>query len=195
MAKKKVARIKQVPKVYEFTISLSGVTPPVWRKVLAHEIIHLDELHMLIQMSMGWKNSHLYSFLINDKVFSGDEETAQEMKTELAEGTMLSDVLGSKKVFQYNYDFGDDWNHTVEITNVYEHDPRMNYPVCIDGANACPPEDCGGSHGFDRLKKTLSGPASEEKDELISWLGGFYNPKTFDPNFVNQYLLWGDEEF
>lgn len=192
MAKKKSVTKKQTPEVYEFTITLSGTTPSVWRKVLAHEIIQLDELHLLIQMTMGWKDSHLYSFLINGKTYSGDEEFASEIDAETAEGVLLCDVLGSTKVFQYTYDFGDNWVHYIEIKQVLEHDPRLNYPVCIGGANACPPEDCGGIHGFEELKETLSGPASEEQDELLAWVGGFYSPTTFDPNFVNQYLLWAE---
>lgn len=68
---------------------------------------------------------------------------------------------------------------------------RLNYPICVGGENACPPEDCGGIHGFEELKKTLTGKDSEEKDEMLAWMGGFYNPKTFDPNFVNKHFLWG----
>ncbi len=70
----------------------------------------------------------------------------------------------------------------------------MNYPACIAGENACPPEDCGGIPGFEDLKSTLAGKESQEKDELLTWLGGFYNPTTFDPNFVNKYLLWTEND-
>lgn len=194
MAKKKVVTKKKNPKVYEFTVSLVKTTPQVWRKVLAHEFIELGELHMIIQMSMGWQASHLYSFLINGKTYCGHAETAEDIGAEETEGVLLCDVLGTTKVFQYTYDFGDNWVHYIEIKQVLEHDPRINYPACIDGENACPPEDCGGPHGFEELKKVLAGPASEEKDEMLTWVGGFYNPTTFDPNFVNQHLLWADVE-
>lgn len=191
MAKKKLKAIPKNPKVYEFTITLKNTSPRVWRKILAHEFIELTELHMLIQMSMGWHNSHLYSFDINGKSYS-DAESAEEMDMTSTDGLLLCEILGSTKKFSYTYDFGDDWVHDIEISKVLDHDQRINYPVCIDGENACPPEDCGGAHGFEELKKTLSGKESEQKDEMLTWVGGFYNPKTFDPNFVNKHFFWAD---
>lgn len=176
------------PKVYEFKVSLKETSPLVWRTFLAHEFIELSELHMLIQMSMGWQASHLYGFKINNKSY-GD---ADHMHS--ADGVLLSDVLGLSKKFSYTYDFGDNWVHEIEITKTLETDPRMTYPVCVGGENACPPEDCGGVDGFSDLKKLLSGKACEEKDEMLSFLGGFYNPNTFDPNFVNRFFLWADFE-
>ncbi len=190
----KIKKLPKNPRVLELTISLNETNPLVWRKVLAHEVIELYELHMLIQMTMGWQDSHLFVLDINNKSYS-DPESALEMDdTHNAEGILLCEVLGESKEFSYTYDFGDDWIHKVEITNVLETDRRMNYPVCIGGENACPPEDCGGIGGFESLKSTLLGEDSEEKDELITWLGGFYNPYTFDPNFVNKNFLWFEEE-
>lgn len=144
-------------------------------------------------MAMGWDDIHLYEFKINGKIYS-DDESAVEMNYLSTDGVELCAVLGNTKKFTYIYDFGDDWLHEVEITNTIENDPRMNYPVCIAGENACPPEDCGGLHGFKKLKKVITGSDSQEKDDLLAWLGGFYNPVTFDPNFVNKYFLWMEED-
>jgi hypothetical protein len=192
---KKKSTTNKKPKVYEFTITLMETAPVVWRKILAHNFIELNELHILIQMSMGWENSHLFSFEINGKSYS-DAESAAELDNIIdAEGVELREVLGDTKKFTYTYDFGDDWLHQIEITNVLEDDSRMNYPVCIGGENACPPEDCGGTHGFERLKSILTGKDGREKDEMLTWVGGFYNPHTFDPNFVNKNFLWIEEDF
>jgi hypothetical protein len=168
MAKKKTTPLKK-PKVFELTISLQETSPLVWRKVLAHEFIGLDELHMLIQIKMGWENRHLYDFKINKKIYT-DNESALEMKTLAVDGLLLSDVLGDANKFIYTYDFGDGWVHEIKVSKILDHDPRMNYPVCIAGENACPPEDCGGVHRFEKLKPTLVGKESEEKDELLTWL-------------------------
>lgn len=188
---KKKKNVKSKPKVYEFSISLAETSPKVWRKVLAHEFIELNELHLLIQMAMGWEDYHLYSFFINDKHYT-DEESALELNHCESDGVLLCDILADTKNFTYTYDFGDDWKHEIEITNILEDDPRMKYPVCIDGENACPPEDCGGPYRFEELKKIIAGKESEEKNEVLTWLGGFYNPKTFDPNFVNKHFFWDD---
>lgn len=163
----------------------------VWRRFLAHEIINLDELHMLIQMTMGWEANHLYEFTIGKKKYASSEH-ADESDAESAEDFSLIEVLGDSRKFSYLYDFGDQWNHEIEITGTLEHDPSRMYPVCVAGENACPPEDCGGPPGFEELKQVLAGEDSEEKAERLEWLGGFYYPFSFDPNFVNRYLLWAD---
>lgn len=189
-----MAKKKSSPKVYELTISLVDIEPVVWRRVLVHEFIELSELHILIQMVMGWQNTHLYAFEINGKSYS-DEESAEEMRnTFVADGTMLGDVLDNKKNFTYIYDFGDNWVHEIKITKTLETDPRMQYPACVGGENACPPEDCGGPHRFEHLKSVLAGEDCEEKDMFITWVGGYYNPYSFDPNFVNKHLIWIDDE-
>jgi len=192
MAKKTTISSK-TPKVFELTITLQDTSPLVWRKILTHEFIALDELHMLIQITMGWEDSHLYDFKINKKTYT-DSESAEEMNTLAVNGVQLCDVLSDTKKFIYTYDFGDSWVHEIKISKILDHDPRMNYPACIAGENACPPEDCGGIPGFEELKSTLAGKESQEKDELLTWLGGFYNPTTFDPNFVNKYLLWTEND-
>ena len=191
---KKKTSTKKKPKVYELTIKLTNTNPLVWRKVLAHEFIELNELHLLIQMVMGWEDRHLFSFTINEKSYT-NEESANEMNQLVSDGVMLCEVLGDSKKFSYTYDFGDGWKHELEITKELEHDSKMNYPVCIGGENACPPEDCGGPYGFEELKKIIAGKNSKEKGELLTWLGGFYSPTTFDPNFVNKHFLWNEDDW
>lgn len=190
---KRKSTVGKNPKVFELVISLQKTSPLVWRKVLAHEFIELNELHILIQITMGWENRHLYNFKINNKTYT-DSESVLEMNALAVDGLQLCDLLGDAKKFIYTYDFGDGWVHEIKISKILDHDPRMNYPACVAGENACPPEDCGGGHGFEDLKSILAGKESEEKDELLTWLGGFYNPTTFDPNFVNRYLLWNENE-
>ena len=115
-------------------------------------------------------------------------------KLRSAEDFALKNVVEGARKFSYLYDFGDRWIHEIEITNVLEHDPTRIYPVCVAGENACPPENCGGPLGFEELKEVLAGKASEEKADCLEGLGGFYYPFSFDPNFVNRYLLWADSE-
>lgn len=142
---------------------------------------------------MGWEARHLFEFDFNGTVYAHPEH-ADEMDIKSTEDVIFSEALGSLKEFSYVYDFGDYWKHKVEISNVLEHDPRLKYPVCIAGENACPPEDCGGPGGFEELKKVLTGKKSDEKDEMLEWVGGFFSPNTFDPNFVNKHLLWNDHD-
>ena len=75
---------------------------------------------------------------------------------------------------------GDGWHHQIEITQVIDHDPRIQYPVCIVGEN---------------FKTVLVGKNTPEKNELLTWVGGYYNPNSFDPNFVNRHFLWAENDF
>jgi hypothetical protein len=59
------------------------------------------------------------------------------------------------------------------------------YPACVAGEGACPPEDCGGSPGFAEFKAVLAGPPSAERDELLEWAGGDYDPNRFDLSAAN----------
>ncbi len=83
----------------------------------------------------------------------------------------IADVLSKKDRFKYSYDFGDNWNHSIKVEEIEEPNEIFNYPLCVDGANACPPEDCG----------------------AMAWLGGQFNPISFDANRVNRDGLWGSK--
>lgn len=58
------------------------------------------------------------------------------------------------------------------------------YPRCLAGARACPPEDCGGPHGYERLLATTAKPRTAEAKSLLKWLGGPFDPEAFDARWV-----------
>ncbi|WP_224250017.1 plasmid pRiA4b ORF-3 family protein [Hyalangium gracile] len=60
----------------------------------------------------------------------------------------LKSLVHPGQSFTYEYDFGDGWLHTSLVEKEMEPDPRFFYPLCIGGARACPPEDCGGPPGL-----------------------------------------------
>jgi hypothetical protein len=60
--------------------------------------------------------------------------------------------------------------------------------LCLDGARACPPEDCGGPWGYENLQKILRNPKHEEHDSMKGWLGHPLDPEAFDAEKVNTYL-------
>jgi hypothetical protein len=51
----------------------------------------------------------------------------------------------------YLYDFGDGWEHKVELEKILPREAGVRYPICLGGERVCPPEDCGGIPG---LRKT-----------------------------------------
>jgi hypothetical protein len=63
----------------------------------------------------------------------------------------------------------------------------------VDGAGACPPEDCGGAPGYSDLKVILADPAHEEHHAMLEWLGlrsaTEFAPDRFTPDEANTRLL------
>jgi pRiA4b ORF-3-like protein len=67
-------------------------------------------------------------------------------------------------------------------------DPKKKYAVCVDGENACPPEDCGGIWGYYELLKALKNPKHKEHRQMLDWLGGQFDPAHFDLQKINAEL-------
>jgi len=54
---------KKIRKAYQLKVTLKSIRPPVWRRVVVPGDFCLDELHWVIQLAMGWTNSHLHQFV------------------------------------------------------------------------------------------------------------------------------------
>jgi hypothetical protein len=90
--------------------------------------------------------------------------------------------------FEYEYDFGDGWHHSLVIEEISPPEPGVEYPVCLAGVRACPPEDCGGPWGYPEFLEILADPAHEEYESMLEWVGGAFDPERFDLARVNGLL-------
>ncbi|MBS3061415.1 MAG: plasmid pRiA4b ORF-3 family protein [Candidatus Diapherotrites archaeon] len=90
--------------------------------------------------------------------------------------------------FKYSDDFGDNWNHTVTLEKIIEQKDAKEYPICLEGARATPPEDCGGVTGYYELVKAMANKNSPQRKELLDWLGYEFDPEKFGPNQINKTL-------
>jgi hypothetical protein len=178
---------RKTARIYQLKVSLAGVEPPVWRRVQVPDGT-LGDLHFVIQAAMGWQDSHLHEFVVNGTrygpVMSGDLDTEDEG------GALLSRIVaGEKKArFVYEYDFGDSWEHEVLFEKAVEPEPKVRYPRCIDGARACPPEDCGGVWGYADFLEAMADPKHENHREMKEWIGGRFDPERFSVEAVNREL-------
>ena len=183
-------RTKKLPDaVYRLHVELEHVSPPVWRKLLVASNISLSALHAVVNEAMGWNNSHLHQFILRERRF-GDVTMpdASELKLKDERKFLLDDLVGPGEVLKYQYDFGDGWNHHIKVEAKLEPKEYFSYPLCIGGARACPPEDCGGPPGYENLVASIKDKTSEEHDELLKWLGGHFDPDGFDVNRTNRAL-------
>ena len=169
-------------KIYQLKITLKYIRPPIWRRIEVRSDVALDELHLILQAAMGWTNSHLHQFKVG-KIYYGepsiDEFSDLNLKDESK--ARLNKVLSKpKQKMIYEYDFGDGWEHEILLEKVLPRDSMVRYPRCLGGARACPPEDCGGVHGYANFLEAISDPEHEEHDEYLEWIGGEFNPEKFD---------------
>jgi hypothetical protein len=113
----------------------------------------------------------------------GDAEMLNEKRY-----TVTDLAPGVKQKFTYEYDFGDSWEHEVLVEEVLPPDPDFKHPVCLGGANACPPEDCGGIPGYYDLLAALADPKHEQHEEMKEWVGGAWDATRFSLEHTNAGL-------
>lgn len=177
----------QFNQVYQFKFTLDEISPPIWRRIQVPETYSFWDLHVAIQDAMGWADSHLHQFeMINPKtgreVEFGipDEEWGDEALA--GWDVKIADYFTVKNnTARYVYDFGDNWEHTVKLEKILPRDQKLEYPTCVEGERACPPEDCGGIPGYEDLLMIISDPDDKEYEDTIEWLGDDFDPEYFDP--------------
>jgi hypothetical protein len=174
---------------YQMMVLLEGSEPKIWRQISVPGNMTLADLDRIIQAAMGWTNSHLHQFTIEGQVYGVlDDEWIDEMPSLPDNEFTLDAVLGTEvKSFSYEYDFGDGWQHQVEVQMVIIADEKRNsWPMCLAGANACPPEDVGGLGGYEEFLEAIGAPVHEEHDSMRRWCGGPFDPQGFDLNSANR---------
>jgi len=173
--------------VFRLRITLEDVTPTVWRRLLVPGGVPLAKLHHMFQAAMGWTNSHLHSFTIGDELYGMHADDYDEDEIDEI-GVTIAHAVGEHRRFSYEYDFGDSWDHEIVVEHLTTSSPGLKHAVCLDGANACPPENCGGAYGYAQLLEVLADPAHEEYDDVVEWVGGAFDPTVFDVAAVNVAL-------
>jgi len=89
------------------------------------------------------------------------------------------------RIANYTYDFGDNWEHKIQLEKILPWDKNIEYPACIAGKRACPPEDCGGIWGYKEFLEAINNPDHEEHEEMLEWVGGEFDPEHFDVKEVS----------
>ena len=178
-------------KILQFKISLKGSKPLIWRRFQVESNKTFYDLHLIIQIVMGWTNTHLYHFYINKNYYIGNADSDSDDLDDMADdkNVRLSEIFAKpKSKAVYEYDFGDGWQHDVQLEKILDRDPGQNYPVCLKGELNCPPEDCGGIGGFYFLIEALKDKKNPEHKSMTEWLGGNYDPEYFDLDEINELL-------
>ncbi|MFD0994969.1 hypothetical protein HNR16_002326 [Pseudoclavibacter chungangensis] len=190
---------------FRVRLDLSRTKPPVWRRLEIAGDTTLPQLHEVIQAAMGWTDSHLHrfrtghdpyapEFLTGFDLDEGDEGMPED-------GVRLDQLVADEgDRLWYDYDFGDNWQHVLRVERVLDTPPPS--PTCIGGRLACPPEDCGGTWGYDELAAwvrsdyddTLRPDVFDSVDEGRAWLPEGWHPDAFDAEETNAWLAAASAE-
>jgi hypothetical protein len=171
--RKEKPHVPSVSRVWRLTIELRNVAPRVWRTILVRPDTKLHLLHAYLAGAMGWEDRHLFAFEINGREYLiPDLEYSSRRKTFDVRRYTLERVCPALPcALTYTYDFADEWIHDVTVESEEAAAYRKQYPICVDGAGNCPPEDCGGPHAFgeqsgDREVRQRQRPFSVQ---IVTW--------------------------
>lgn len=189
--------------IFQFKVSLNEINPLIWRRIQVPSRYSFWDLHIAIQDSMGWFDCHLHAFRLRKLHGRKRLEIGIPLDDfddiEILPGwdEYLADYfLAPGKTAEYEYDFGDCWEHEILFEGILLKEKNTKYPLCLAGERACPPEDCGGTCGYTELLQILKDPKHEEYARMVEWLSGWYgkyNPEKFDKEkikFDNPKTRW-----
>lgn len=198
---------------YILKITLIDSNPLIWRKVVVPSGITFKELHIIIQFSMGWNDCYLYDFNIKEENLriTCDEEAIKEykiysnmkltkrndphgfianlirIKWKLSSEVKVDEYLTKENNIEYVYDFGDYWRHEITLEEIIE-DYQYEYPICIEGEGACPPEDVGGICGYENFLEIIKDKNHPEYETLKEWSDDQSYKYSFDVKRANALM-------
>jgi hypothetical protein len=189
---------------YHVRVDLDDALPPIWRRLELASDVTLDVLHRILQVAMGWTDSHLHGFSSGgDRFDRGAELYLTDYDLEEGDVGVPEREVRLDEVVQevgerlcYMYDYGDSWAHTLQLEATEPRAAGAPAAVCTSGARACPPEDVGGVHLYNDLVAAVEGRPGDLDtgdiglDEWRTWLGPDFDPARLSLDAVNRRLRY-----
>lgn len=169
-------------------ISLEGLNPLIWRTLEVPSNIRLERFADVILAAMGWDGYHLHQFIKGKSLFLPEKFRDDGMFLPIGFHEMdsnnisLGELLNRKGAsLEFEYDFGDSWMHKIKVESREDYKKGETPSIkLLDGAYACPPEDCGGIYGYATMLEALKHPRSKAAREYKEWLDDDFDPNYFD---------------
>lgn len=183
---------------YQLKITLNGIQPPVWRRVLVEPTMTMEELHYVIQTLFDWSCEQQYYFWSGKRRIidpDDDGEEHDEFSSDILIGQTFRKA-GDR--WSYLYDFEDKWEHEVLLEEIKDLPSNHEIPDCIDGAGNNPPENSGGAVQHLNNLAVLKNPKDPAYEDVADLYGDDYDPAYFDKDEVNADFRdpdnWEDED-
>lgn len=183
------ARRPVAKQIARLRVEIDEVTPAVVRRVEVPLDIRLDDLHFVLQIAIGWQNGHPFEFRVDaagaEKRWGLLDRDDPQSSPLPAESATLADLLAhGRSVFHYDYVFGEDWAHTVEIEAISTGDADTRYPRLVSAQGRCPPADIGGVMGYETYLRAIADPLHLNHEGMRAW-----DDPDFDPHIVDEAAL------
>lgn len=163
-------------------VTLKDSPRKVYRQLIVPSDLTLNHLGEILVRAVGWEGYHLNQFIAGKTYYAepSDDDWMMDMQEDASKFTIGSLLNRVKSKIKWEYDFGDSWVHEITLVEKQAVDDNEMVKVqLLKGSGACPPEDCGGIGGYRHLLNVLKNPDDEEYEEMIEWLGGRFDPKSF----------------
>jgi len=186
---------------YQIKISLVGIDPLIWRRIVVPSNITFFKLHKIIQAAFDWQDYHIFNFDFEDTVvclpdpeYALGEFYGAGIEELNAKKIKIDQLFTEGKRFIYEYDLGDSWKHEIVIEEICKTDQKVKSSRCIEGERHRPPEDVGGIGGYENFLKAINDPHHPEYDDMLVWAekdtgGRKFDPEYFYINEVNRALM------
>jgi len=170
-------------------VTLQDIRPAIWRWIRVAGDLTLRELHHVLQITVGWTDSHLHEFEIDGTRYGMPDPQEDIGEPPLDEQNYrLNELLQKGSHAEYLYDFGDGWRHETVVEDEEPASRGAPKAECLAGARACPPEDSGGPYRYKELLKAVADPTKKRHRELLEWVGPQFAPEQVDLVCVNRVL-------
>jgi hypothetical protein len=168
-----------VADIARLRVEIEEVEPAVVRRLEVPLDIRLDQLNVVLQVAIGWQNCHPFEFRHGETVY-GLVSSQNEVNPLPADKATLADLASLGRTFDYDYVFGDDWQHTLTIEAVAPAEPGVAYPRLVTAEGRCPPADIGGPEGYETYLLALKNPEHLHHEGMLEW-----DDPDFDPHKVD----------
>lgn len=174
--------------IYLLKVSINDVAPPIWRSIRVQNSIDLWQLHMILQAAVGWENSHLHQFFCDGNIYGVPDPEFGNGVLDESHATLHSVLKKPGDSILYLYDFGDGWEHTIQLEKILPYSHEISFPACLSAERNCPPENVGGPPGYQDFLEAFDNPNHPNHTDMVEWVGEEFDPRTFETSEVNEYL-------